>query len=76
MRIYRLTRELTKFKQGDKSRGEYYAILRGMWYELRLYQALNPSCERKQEKHIKVQRLNPEYETVRAHILSQDPSLL
>lgn len=76
VRIYRLPRELNKFKQEDKSQGDYYAIVRGLWYELRLYQAHNPWCEKKQEKHLKVQRLNPDYETVRAHILSQDPMVL
>lgn len=48
-RIYQLTRELAQFKQGNKSLGDYYAVLRGMWHELSIYQPLNPCCAKEQE---------------------------
>ena len=51
--------------------GDYYAILRGMWHELSIYQPLNPCCVKEHEKYLEVQHiydllggLNPEYETV------------
>ena len=51
-----------------------------MWHELSMYEPLNPCCEKEQEKHIEVQHiydllggLNPEYETVRTQVSSQDP---
>ena len=56
-KIYQLTRELGQFKQRDKSLSDYYAILRGMWHELSLYQPLSPYCANEQEKLLRIQHI-------------------
>lgn len=45
-RIYELYEKIFNFKQGDKSLGEYYSALKGMWEELNLYQPITTDFER------------------------------
>ncbi|XP_018716081.2 uncharacterized protein LOC108954493 [Eucalyptus grandis] len=54
-RVYELYEKIFNFKQGDKSLGEYYSALKGMWEELNLYQPITTDLERLKTQRVEFQ---------------------
>ncbi|XP_048132459.1 uncharacterized protein LOC115726562 isoform X2 [Rhodamnia argentea] len=82
-RVYELYEKIFNFKQGDKSLGEYYSALKGMWEELNLYQPITTDLERLKTQRAEFQvakflsGLNTDLQLVKSQLLAgeQVPSM-
>ena len=79
-RVLELKKEIAAFKQGSLSIGDYYSKFRALWKELELYMSLELCCAKKERKLLEDQHIfelpggvNPEFQTVCAHVTRQDP---
>ena len=79
-RVLELKKEIAAFKQGSLSIGDYYSKFRALWKELELYMSLELCCAKKERKLLEDQHIfellggvNLEFQTVCAHVTSQDP---
>ncbi|KAL3721854.1 hypothetical protein ACJRO7_034230 [Eucalyptus globulus] len=77
-RVYELYEKIFNFKQGDKSLGEYYSALKGMWEELNLYQPITTDLERLKTQRSEFQvakflsGLNADLQPVKSQLLAGD----
>ncbi|KAK3420744.1 hypothetical protein EUGRSUZ_G01582 [Eucalyptus grandis] len=75
-RVYELYEKIFNFKQGDKSLGEYYSALKGMWEELNLYQPITTDLERLKTQRSEFQvakflsGLNADLQPVKSQLLA------